>query len=308
MVDATISVITYKRPLWLKRLLESLSKQKISVNLDVDILVVDNASDKETEGIVNHISSISPYKITYSTEATPGIVSARNKCVTLFLASSSKNLFFIDDDEWPKDDDWAQKMLDKKELYSADIVTSHILSVGEEGTPEWAVSLIYGENALSEGDVVKIFYTNNLLLSRKVVETITPAFDSRFVMTGASDYHFALKCSNFGFKAVYINAPVVEEFPKSRATIKWFVSRGFRSGIGYTRAHFFEDQLLVAISKGCIMSVVRLMRGIIYLFIGCITLSKLKIVDGLFRLCSSVGTIAGFFGIKHNEYKVTHGK
>ena len=56
------------------------------------------------------------------------------------------------------------------------------------------------------------------------------------------------------------------------------------------------------------MSIVRFLRGILYLLSGCILLNKQKLIDGLFRLSSSVGTLAGFFGIKHNEYNVIHGK
>ena len=308
MKNATIAIITCRRPLWLKRLLVALKKQVVDRDTAIDILVVDNACDRETQDIVTSAAEDAPFQIQYATEPEPGIVAARNKCVELFLNTDSQNLFFIDDDEWPKQTDWAQTMLNKKADYTADIVTSHVLSVGEPGTPDWAVNLIYGKCPYNEGDRLKIFYTNNLLISREVLEVVQPAFDPRFAMTGASDYHFALKCTKKGFTAVYVNAPVEEEFPKSRATVKWFMRRGFRSGIGFTRAHLFEEQLSAAIARSLIMSVVRFMRGIIYILSGCLLLNKLKIIDGLFRICSSVGTLAGFFGIKHNEYNVIHGK
>jgi hypothetical protein len=56
------------------------------------------------------------------------------------------------------------------------------------------------------------------------------------------------------------------------------------------------------------MAAVRLLRGVFYCLKGLITLNKTTFVDGLFRLCSSAGTLAGFFGIKHNEYNKIHGK
>ena len=305
--SATIAIITCRRPIWLKRLLESLTKQNVDKNTLLNILVVDNASEKTTLDVVNEISSVSPFKITYACEKTPGIVAARNKCVTEFLQTDAQYLFFIDDDEWPSKNNWAQKLLNKQKEYNADVVTSHILSVGEQGTPKWAVELIYGKNPLKEGDIVNKFYTNNLLICRHVLEKITPAFDKRFAMTGASDYHFALKCSKADFKAFYINAPVIEEFPKSRATIKWFLRRGFRSGIGFTRSHLFEDALFSAILYCLVMAGVRFIRGLAYCLLGLITLNKTTLVNGLFRFCSFAGTIAGFFGIKHEEYKTIHG-
>ena len=266
--SATIEIITCRRPIWLKRLLESLIKQTVDSNTQLNILVVDNASEQAALDVVNDVAAISPFNITYACEETPDIVAARNKCVTKFLQTDAQYLFFIDD-EWPAEDTWAQHLLDKQKTYHADVVTSHILSIGEPSTPSWAVELIYGKNPLKEGDTVDKFYTNNLLICRHVLEKITPAFDKRFAMTGASEYHFALKCTKAGFKAFYTDAPVIEEFPKSRATVKWFLRRGFRSGMGFTRSHLFEDSFFSTLFY-CIV-------------------------------------IKGFFGIKHEEYKTIHG-
>lgn len=308
MSDATIAVITYKRPIWLARCLEALIRQKIKKGTLIDILVIDNACDEQTKKAVGLIAEKSTFKIKYEIEKRRGIVAARNKCVDSFLESGAKNLVFIDDDEWPSDSNWIQSLLDKKDVYSADIVTSHVLSVGENGAPDWAVKLIYGKNKYREGDLLGKFYTNNLLLSRRVLESVRPAFDSRFAMTGASDYHFALKCSKVGFRAVYINAPVFEEFPSSRANIKWFVKRGFRSGVGFTRSHIFEENVFIAIIKSLVLSSIRLLRGLVAIVKGCLLFSKMNIVSGLFRISSAVGTLAGFFGIKYCEYKNIHGR
>lgn len=308
MTEATIAIITYARPLWLSRLLKSLIQQEVNEKTKIDILVVDNACEKKIKRIVEEVAAESRFKINYIEEKQPGIVAARNRAVDYFLTSNSKNLLFIDDDEWPLNTNWAQTLIDKKVLHSADIATSRVISVGEVGTPKWAVDLIYGRCVLKEGDFVKVFYTNNLLISRHVLNKIRPAFDSRFAMTGASDYHFSLKCYHAGYKAVYVDAPVKEEFPKSRATIKWFMRRGFRSGIGFTRSHIYEEGVIAAALRCSVLSIIRFLRGFAYLVIGSVLLNKTKIIDGVFRLSSSFGTIAGFFGVKHEEYKVIHGK
>jgi len=305
---ATIAIITCKRPQWLQRLLEALIKQKVDSDTELDIIVVDNAGEKAVENVIDQVMVASPYQISYFYEAQKGIVFARNRCVTEFLKTNSQNLFFIDDDEWPETDSWAKNLLDKQKEYQVDIVTSHVISVGEESTPQWAIKLIYGKNQFKEADLAPVFYTNNLLISRLTLETVTPAFDKRFAMTGASDYHFALKCKKAGFVSRYTDAPVLEEFPKSRATVRWFLKRGFRSGIGFTRSHLFEEPLIKAMFRCSIMSGVRLLRGLWYFLVGLVTANKTTIVDGLFRICSSAGTIAGFFGIKHNEYDIIHGQ
>jgi len=305
---ATIAIITCRRPKWLQRLLEALIKQQVDTNTELDIIVVDNAGEEAVENVVSKVKEGSPFNISYFNEPQAGIVFARNRCVEEFLKTSSQNLYFIDDDEWPQSNSWAQDLLNKQKEYQVDILTSHVISVGEESTPKWAIKLIYGKNSFQEGDLAPIFYTNNLLISRKTLETVNPAFDERFAMTGASDYHFALKCKNAGFISRYTVAPVLEEFPKSRATVKWFLKRGFRSGIGFTRSHLFEESSIKAIIRCLIMSGVRLLRGFGYLLLGVVTFNKTTVVDGLFRICSSVGTIAGFFGVKHNEYNTIHGQ
>lgn len=272
-----------------------------------NILVVDNACQEEIRELVMQMAPQSPVAMAYQEEPEPGIVAARNKCVEVFLRSPQQNLVFIDDDEWPAAPDWLENLLLAKERYEADIVSSHVISVGEPGTPEWAVQLIYGYNHLHEGQPMKVFYTNNVLIDRKVLEHVTPAFDNRFAMTGASDYHFSLKCRKAGFKVFYTGAPVEEEFPRSRATVRWFLRRGFRSGIGYTRSHVFEEGFPVASGRCLVMFFVRIGRGIISIVFGVITLNKLRCVEGLFRFASAAGTGLGLFGAKLDEYKQIHG-
>ncbi len=306
MTKATIAIITCRRPQGLKHLLESLAHQKMPTKTQLDILVVDNACQDEIERLVKEINQNSPFKIIYEQEQEPGIVFARNKCVASVLERNRDFLLFIDDDEWPNSKTWANDMLQAQMKYKADIVTSHVVSVGNPDTPNWAVRLIYADNKIQDGEPLTKFYTNNLLIRRNVLEAIQPAFDERFAMTGASDYHFALKCLRAGFKAVYTDAPVLEEFPKDRARIKWFVRRGFRSGIGYTRSHLFEEGLWKTIARCLVMSVLRFGKGILNLFAGIVMLDKTRFVDGLFRLASATGTLVGFFGLKCNEYQERH--
>jgi GT2 family glycosyltransferase len=309
MKKVIIGVITCRRPEWLKRLLDKLLTQNIDDTFTVTIAVVDNANDQATKQVVTERMSANPkIPLTYDVEETPGIVFARNRCVSIFKSHDADYLMFIDDDEWPEDDDWIAKMVKAVETYKTNIVTSHVISVGEPGTPEWAVELIYGNNKLKEGQVVDVFYTNNLLMTKQAVLSTDPCFDERFAMTGASDYHLALRCKIQGIKCIYTNAPVVEEFPKSRASVKWFCRRGFRSGIGYTRSHLFEESFTVVLLRSLMMTSIRIARALLKLLHGLLTMNKMLLVDSLFRFCSAAGTIAGFFGIKHEEYKVIHGK
>ena len=201
--SATIAIITCRRPIWLKRLLESLTKQSVDKNTLLNILVVDNASEQTAVDIVNEISSVSPFKITYACEKTAGIVAARNKCITEFLQTDAQYLFFIDDDEWPAENNWAQKLLNKQKEYNADVVTSHVLSVGEQDTPSWAVELIYGKNPLKEGDVVAV--KNKSLTLKAIGEALS--------VSKIQNYSW-LTWDNTSMAGQFMSKPLREDIPE----------------------------------------------------------------------------------------------
>ena len=308
MTSAVVAIITHSRPKGLEKLLSALALQIVDDSNEIEILVVDNACDAAIRGLVRKIDSECRYPITYEQEARRGIVAARNKCTQLFLESENEYLLFIDDDSWPVSDDWIQTMLDKRARFDADIVTGTVRAISGQGAPEWASKIIHDYGKAEDGAPVGTFYTGNLLLSRDVLETFQPAFDSRFDMTGGSDYHFSLKCRRAGFKSLYVDAPVEEEFPKSRATVKWFFKRGYRSGNAYTRAHVFEEGFVVASPRALLMAAVRFARGVVYLLTGFATLDKARRVNGLFRMGSGLGTLTGLVGATHEEYGMIHGE
>lgn len=308
MITAQISIVTYKRPHWLERLLTNLSLQTTDNLVGLTILVVDNDCSEQIKGLVQSANSTSPHEILYIAEEKRGIVSARNTAVKYFLNSESDFLLFIDDDEWPVRNDWALVLINALHNSNYDIAASAVISVGDDEAPDWAVKLIYGQCGFVDGDELSIFYTGNVIISRYVLEKLTPAFDERFSKTGSSDFHFALRCRKSGYRAVYVDSPVYESFPASKANVDWFIRRGFRSGIGYSRSYVFEDGLLKAFPRCLAMSLFRFIRGVLYLLQGGGTMSKMRIVDGLFRMSSALGTVVGCFGVKYNEYKTIHGK
>jgi len=209
MTKAMVSIITHSRPKGLERLLVAIAKQKIAPDHEAEVLVVDNACDPNIRALVEHIADGYPFRLIYEAEPQRGIVAARNKCVDVFLQSKAECLLFIDDDSWPAREDWIETMLNKRAEFGADLVAGPEQSLSGEGTPEWANHIMHDFSGRPEGAPISTFYTSNLLISKPVLEEIRPAFDNRFRMSGGSDYHFSLKCTRAGFRAVYVNAPVV---------------------------------------------------------------------------------------------------
>jgi succinoglycan biosynthesis protein ExoM len=300
-----VAIITCRRPDGLGRLLSELRDQR-SEACRFEILVVDNDSSRSGKPVVaRHVDGNST-RLIYVHEPQQGIVFARNRCVEVFLESDHDALVFIDDDEWPARSNWLETLTAAWDGSRADIVTSHVVSIGGSDVPAWALEILYGKHHPRSGANVTKFYTNNLLLSRRVLEAVRPAFDARFAMTGASDYHFCLKCIRSGFSAIYANAPVKEEFPAERATVAWFVKRGFRSGVGHTRSHLFEEGWTIAGIKAIYLSAGRFALGCGFLVKGVVTVDKADRVKGLFRVASAVGAIAGLVGVTHDEYRTAH--
>lgn len=307
MTDIAIGVITYKRPDQLQRLLRALARQK-KPGGDVSVIVIDNDAAASARSVATSEGEehSSVLKVHYCVEEEPGIVAARNRCVQEFLAMRASCLAFIDDDEWPQESDWLCSLCKRMQSGDADVVAGDVLSVAGQGTPEWATQILYQRSSRQPGERMPVFYTGNVMIARRVFEHLNPPFDSRFAMTGASDYHFALRCSRAGYVAVFADAPVLEEFPAERANLTWFLRRGFRSGAGYTRSHLLEDSFLRILPRMAASSALRMVRGLGLLALGAFTFNTARQVKGLFRIASGVGTVAGLLGLHYQEYRQRH--
>ena len=306
---ALISIITYKRPNGLKRLLQALQEQKIEPGLSTEILVIDNDCTGENPKVVAELEPKAKIKINIIQAPIKGIVSARNKAVEYFLETDFTCLVFIDDDEWPSESSWLQTLVNTQIETNADIVTSRMFVLAENSSYKW-VEKVFGSNTHIRKKVspTRRFYTNNLLIMRKVLEVIKPAFDLRFAFTGSSDLHFCIKCLNAGFTAIYTpHAPVKEFYPASRSNLRWFFLRGYRAGEGATRANLYEGKIPNAYFYCLSMFVLRLGRGFYNAVFGITTFDKALFARSLLQIGSGIGTLGGLFGISYEEYKTIHG-
>lgn len=306
-----VSVITYKRPLGLATLLDSLSKQKTDNGITVEICVVDNGGSNDTQGVIDKFQG-KPYKIALLAESRRGIVFARNRAVDYFLDNQDADaLIFIDDDEWTKDDRWIDNLVKAQKQTHIPIVTSDVISIPEDGNIAWTKNAMGRGKKMGDLSPIKRFYTGNVLVIRQVLENIRPAFDERFAMTGSSDLHFAMRCAQKGFGAIYTDkAPVYETFPKTRANMKWFFMRGFRSGSGATRSQMYlcGDHKTREAALCLLMACARFTKACYVLLMAILYRDKGRLANAIMRFGASIGTFLGLLGIKYEEYKTIHGK
>jgi len=310
MKKISLGIITYMRPIGLEKILRSFKSQSLE-NIDLSIIVADNDATGENQKVIDKLKEEGyPFKLELFVEKTRGIVAARNRAVSEFLKTDSESMIFADDDEWPVNDNWIEKLLEVERDYDADIVYSDVNIIPETESINW-VKTAYRSNSNGESiRPTKNFFTGNLFVRRHVYEDLNPPFDSRFAMTGSSDLHFCLKANNKNYKAYYTPYAAVEEiFPKSRATLKWFFLRGYRTGEGSTRANIYESTSLFSLSKYIIYKLLgRFVRAIQMFFMALFTFDKGYIAKGFNYLGATVGTVTGLFGLKYNEYNKIHGK
>jgi len=309
MKKISVGIITYMRPIGLEKILSSLKSQRLE-NIELSVIVVDNDATGENQKVIDKLKEDGyPFKLELFVETKRGIVAARNRTVSEFLATDAESMIFVDDDEWPVDTNWIEKLVEVEDKYNADIVYSGISILPENDKISWAKTA-YRSN--SDGDTVrpiKEYFTNNLLVKRNVYEELNPPFDERFAMTGSSDLHFCIKANNMGFKAYYTPEAIVEEiFPETRATLKWFFLRGYRTGEGSTRANIYEGKNLSVSFYILFLFVGRFVRSIQMLIKSIFKLDKGYLAKSITYIGATIGTVTGLFGLQYNEYNTIHGK
>jgi glycosyltransferase involved in cell wall biosynthesis len=310
MKKISIGIITYMRPIGLEKILVSFKSQSLK-NIDLSVIVVDNDATGENQKVIDKLKDEGyPFKLELFVETTRGIVAARNRAVSEFLKTDAESMIFADDDEWPINNNWIEKLLEVSEDYDTDIVYSDVNIIPETDEINWVKTAHRSNGNGSSIRPTKNFFTGNLFVKRHVYEDMYPPFDSRFAMTGSSDMHFCLKVNNRGYKAYYTPEAAVEEiFPASRATLKWFFLRGYRTGEGSTRSNVYESTSLLSLSKYIVYKFLgRFVRAIQMFIKSLLTLDKGYLAKGCNYTGATIGTITGLFGWKYNEYNKIHGK
>lgn len=293
-----ITVITYRRPALLGVLLESLHVQEFTDAL-VRVIVVDNDPEGSAQSVVEAASG--PLEVVYLREPEPGIPAARQASVE--AAATDDLIIFIDDDERAPQG-WLQRMLDMWRSSGADVVTGPVRGILPPNSPSWARhSDVYTSVCKHQtGDELPHAYTNNTLVTRRVLNTVTPAFDNAFRFTGSSDLHFFQRVKRAGFRIVWVDDAVVEEdVPVERVSLKWLARRAFRSGAGDTISRQLISPGWKSRALSGALGLARFGNGILLLIAGIVSPSHR--IKGFRRVCSGIGTFAGLLGMNYDEYR-----
>ena len=174
-----VCICTYKRPHFLKRLLEALADQDTDQAFTYSAVVVDNDALRSAEPVVSSFAATARFRVLYCVEPRQNIALARNKAIE---AAQGDFIAFIDDDEFPKKD-WLQTLFRACEKYGVDGVLGPVKRYFDEKPPKWIVKgNFYERTTYPTGHVInwREGRTGNVLLKKQVVAESSELFRAEF--------------------------------------------------------------------------------------------------------------------------------
>ncbi len=114
----SIIIPSFNRAYYLNGALETLTHQETDGRFDYEVVIVDNASQDNTQEVVEAFAATSPVTVRYLHETKPGDAPPRNKGIR---ESDGQWLAFFDDDQFAEPR-WLLNMLDAAERHQTQVV------------------------------------------------------------------------------------------------------------------------------------------------------------------------------------------
>jgi succinoglycan biosynthesis protein ExoM len=299
-MTCSICIATYKRPQLLQKLLESLFNQKLTGDINLEIIVVDNDRNSSAKETVDKFGNTERIKLCYLIQPVQNISLTRNAAVK---QASGEYIFFIDDDVYAVEN-WVSELNKSLNEFNADAVFGVVIPYYEKGIPEWIKDGGYFIKPIrSTGDKPDMLYTTNCMIKSELIKPLKEPFNPECGLTGGEDGLFFGTLQRNGSKFVFsADAKVYDFVPIDRGNLKYLSQRAFRRGITYNRHG-------VILSKNKILLwVYFLIKGIVAVFVNSILLivnspfmKKRNFI--LIKLVGNLGHLAGLFNIKYKMYK-----
>jgi glycosyltransferase involved in cell wall biosynthesis len=302
MIHVAVIVITYRRPGGLVKLLAELERQKCPYPehaFRVTAIVVDNDSAGSAAACVDQFRSSAALAVQYVIEPAQGIPLARNAGMAA-IPGDAEFFCFIDDDEWPGQT-WIGELLKTQRATRADCVHGAVIPVYPETAPAWLVkSRVFESWRFPDQARLEAAASNNVMISTDFIYRTGLRFEERMRMTGGSDYLFFRQAVALGMHIVWADtAPVYEDIPRSRMTLRWIGQRHYRLG------NTFSVSERIA---GTRLGLLKLtLKGAARIGLGAAMLPALLVspyygMRSLVHLLRGAGMIAGVYGHTHQEY------
>jgi succinoglycan biosynthesis protein ExoM len=305
-LDVAICVLTYRRPMGLERLLDSLRDLRFHQlrPSSLEVVVVDNDPAQSAREVCARATPRLGWPLRYVIEPVRGIAQARNRALAS-VATHVDHIVFIDDDEIAAPG-WLDALLSVQHEFGADTVAGPVVPLFEENVPSWLRGA-FERDRHSTGTVLRSAAAGNVLILRSTIAEAGLRFDERFALTGGEDTLFFRRLATLGARIVWADdALVYETVPPARATLGWVLRRAFRTGITWSTVEFELDPRPSVLAGRVARSLIWTAIGISTLALGLVR-GRRTALAGARRICWAVGCIAGLAGVRITEYRVSHG-
>jgi glycosyltransferase involved in cell wall biosynthesis len=298
----SICICTYKRPILLARLLDSLSRQAVSSEFYFEIVVIDNDKNRSAEDVVRCFQPRTEKTIIYENEPTQNISLARNKALSVGIGNL---IAFIDDDEYPCEQ-WLLLLHKTLKSYTVNGVLGPVLPEFPDAAPAWLKKAnLFDRRRLMTGSKIthRDARTGNVLFQKSIFEEGDLWFDPAFGRTGGEDSDFFRRQFNRGRSFVWCDEAITyETVPPERWKIGYFINQYLRSGTingEMMRAGKFGSNI------GNLSKYLSMLCAYLAIFPFSILVPKHIRVRVLLKLAYCVGVFTAFYGlsiIRNREY------
>jgi succinoglycan biosynthesis protein ExoM len=283
-----VCICTFKRPLYLRRLLNEVAKQSTGGLFTYSAVVADNDAAASARSVIEEFTATSALPIEYCVEPRPGISHARN---AVLAKAEGEYLAFIDDDEFPAEG-WLGTLFLQCNQYGADGVLGPVTRFFDDTPPRWLLKCQICDLRVNPTGMRvdwKESRTSNVLIRRKVVLGDTLPFRPKFKVCGDEDF-FQRKIAA-GFSFIWsAEAVVFEVVPPSRWTRSYHLKRSLVQGAMSPMLAGFgvRDVLKSAVAIP------------VYLLVLPFTLlgGQHRLMDTLIRFCFHLGKLIALFRIE----------
>ncbi len=229
MTARTVDIIvcTFRRAA-LRTALDSLMAQKVSADVRLRVIVVDNDTVPSARKIAVAAAKAAPFRICYIHAPAGNISLARNAGLE---AAVGDWIAFLDDDEVAPPD-WVARLTEAAQAARADAVFGPAVAVYPEDAPGWIQAGDYHSNTpVAIDGAVKTGHTCNALLRWEGSEWQGCRFALSRGRSGGEDTAFFYEVAGLGAcLAAAPDAPVFEPVAPQRLTLHWLLRRRFRMG------------------------------------------------------------------------------
>lgn len=249
----SVLICTYKRPLLLKKCIDSIIKQ--ITTYQYEIIVCDNDIHETAKEIVINYKDVK-----YCNQPLKGLSNARNMAVS---KAKGEFVLFIDDDEYAQVN-WINVIYDCQQRHNADVVFGKVLYEIPISFPSYIKkSKYFNRSEIQTGSLMSYNkgYSGNTLVRTELFSTRNPPFLLEFNSTGGEDTDFFNYLYKYGSKMIFCREAVIFEIQDdNRKKLTWYYIRGFHSGSAAVKRIIEHEKIIwFLILKSIIKNIIDLL-------------------------------------------------